>query len=522
MQQKLFLRHLILVFIVLSILPSPVRGQDDAPRQFVFLDDWSYDLLEYWLNSGDFRHSFILNQPYTIQDIETGLKVKSEWQALLAQHYRAHYGESGMGKVILYGRGNLSTVSDSDMPTRKALQAAPFQDVALFDNRTKSHYNLAAQFNLSFPHISLVNRTTINSELLDDPRFFGDKGERLFGRINDAYLNANVGPFDFFFGRMDRNWGALSTPGLILSNNPYTYDHAMLSYTANRFKFSMIVTRLEDLQAVVVENPDSTFEARKFMTAHRFDFSLSKRFQFALTEIAVYGGPGRDFEFAFLNPMNYFYLIQRNNQQQISELLAFDIFFKPRKNVNFFFQFLIDDFIINNESGQDDRKQFPDRLGMQLKLSQADLFANGLQAGIEYVRIGNRTYQSRRTYENFHYQGKNLGYPTSSTERFAINLNYFNWFPAMLKFTAAYQRTGAVDVTDLFPLKKEKFPVGIVEKLWDLNSEFAYFPNAWSRLTARLGYERFGNYRHVKDDNRSNFKLILGLHVNLAFGLKVD
>ena len=517
-----YISRLLAGISILVLLSNQIFAQDRSAKQFIYLDDWTYPLIDYWINKGDLSLPFVLNQPYTVQQIKTGLHTASGWTQLLAHHYREFYGQSGLGKLILYGRGNLSAVSDSEMPTRRGLEAAPFQQVALFDNRTKGHYNFAAQFNLSTPHLSLVNRTTINSELRDDPRFYGDTGERLFGRINDAYLNTSAGGFDFFLGRIDRNWGGLSTPGLILSNNSYSYDHAQLSYTVSRFKFSMIVTRLEDLQAVVVENPDSTFAARKFFTAHRFDFSPSERFQFALTEIAVYGGPDRDFEFGFLNPMNFFYLIQRNNRQQISEILALDVFFKPQKNLSLFFQFLIDDLVINNEPGLDDRKQFPDRLGVQLKLSQADLFAKGLQAGIEYVRIGNRTYQSRRTYENFHYQGKSLGYPTSSTEKFAINLYYFNWFPAMLKFNAAYQRTGDVEVTDLFPLKREKFPISVSEKKLNFGVNFAYFLNHWSRFTANIEYERFTNYHNVRDDNRSNFKLILGLHVNLAFGLKVD
>jgi len=115
-----------------------------------------------------------------------------------------------------------------------------------------------------------------------------------------------------------------------------------------------------------------------------------------------------------------------------------------------------------------------------------------------------------------------LGYPTSSVEKIGLSLSYFDLFPALIKLQAFYQRAGAIELTDVFPGEKEKFPVGIVENLWDLNLEVAYFPNVWSRLTARLGYESFSNYRHVKNDNRSNVKLILGLHVNLAFGLKVD
>ena len=214
--------------------------------------------------------------------------------------------------------------------------------------------------------------------------------------------------------------------------------------------------------------------------------------------------------------------MQKNNHVEINGIWAVDLFYKPHSNLNFFLQFLLDDIIVNNEPGQDDRAQYPDRFGINLKVSEADLLMKGLQTGIEYTRIGNRTYQSFRTWENFHYQQKGLGYPTSSVEKIGLSLSYFDLFPALIKVQAFYQRAGAIELTDVFRGEKEKFPVGIVENLWDLNLEFAYFPNVWSRLTARLGYEKFGNYRHVKDDNRSNFKLILGLHVNLAFALKVD
>ncbi len=518
------MRHLKYLILIFFCLAGSLSAQSRTPRQFLYLDDWTYDLVEYWINNSSLTVPFVLNQPYSIADIEKNLKLDNNWTRLQKRYYQRFFGQPGFGKVIIYARDNYSFVTDPDMPKRKALQQAPVDDVYLFDNATKNHANFSGQFNLMLPHISLVNRTMINSEYKDDPLFFGDTGEWIFGKINDAYLNVNLSSFDLFIGRMDRNWGSLSSPGLILSNNPYSYDHAQVSYTSKHFKFSMIVTRLEDLLAVDSQGafPDSLMLSRKYMTAHRFEFSISPKLQFAATEIAIYGGPDRDFEFSFLNPMNYFYLIQRNNNQQISGLWALDVFYKPASKVNTFFQLLLDDIIVNNEPGQDDRARIPDRLGVTLKLSAADLMTKGLQSAIEYTRIWNRTYQSFRTYENFQYRGKGLGYPTASIARIGLNVKYFNLFPAIIKFSTYYQRSGDIRLTDVFTGEKENFLVGIVEKLWNLNLEFSYFPNLWSRLTARLGYEKFGNYRHVKDDNRSNFKLILGLHVNLAIALKVD
>ncbi len=502
-------------------LAGSLSAQSRTPRQFLFLDDWTYDLVGYWINNGSLSVPFILNQPYSIADIEKNLKLDNNWTRLQKDYYEKFFGQAGFGKIIIYARDNYSFVSDPDRLQRRSLQQAPVDDIALFDNRTKNHFNFAGQFNLLLPHISFVNRTMINSELKDDPKFFGDTGEWIFGRSNDSYVNVNAGPFDLFLGRMDRNWGALSSPGLILSDNPYSYDQLHISYTANRFKFSMIVTRLEDLFAAGYTNPDSTFFSRKFMTAHRVDFSVSPRLQFALTEIAMYGGPDRDFEFGFLNPMNYFYLVQRNNQQGISGLWAIDLFYKPNKTTNFFLQFLLDDIIINNEPGQDDRKNFPDRLGLTLKLSQADALIPGLQAGIEYNRIGNRTYQSQFTAENFHSREKGLGFPTASVERIATHLKYFGLPPFLLKVSASYQRSGDIELTDVFPLRREKFPVGTVEKRFDWRLDFSYFPNYWSRFTASVGFENWENYNHIEGDKRNNFKLVLGVHSNLAFGLNI-
>jgi hypothetical protein len=516
MHRNVLLKTSLLIFCAFA----SVLAQGNMPKRYIFTSDWTYELLDYRINRGDYRPDFVLSRPYTIDDVQES-SGDARWQSLMNRHYARFYGKSGTVQLGLYGRDNFAIVSDADLPVRKGLRAAPMHDVLLYDNRTKNHYNGALQLNLMLPHIVLVNRTTVNSEFKDDPGYYGDTGEWIYGRVNDAYLNANAGPFDFFIGRMDRNWGGLATPGLILSDNPYSYDHAQFTFTSKVFKFTMMVSRLEDLPAVVVEAPDSVFTARKFISAHRFDFCISPDLQFALTEIAIYGGPDRDFEMGFLNPMNFFYLVQRNNGKQMNGMWAADLFYKPARQVDLLCQVLFDDFIINNEPEQDDRAQFPDRLGILLQSRIADFPVPGLQVRFEYARLSNRTYQSRRTYENFHYQEKSMGYPVSSIEKLGLAVKYFNLYPAIVSVHGSFQRSGDVKMTDVFPLQREKFPVGIVENNWELNMDVKYFPQSWLWLTSTVGYEYFTNYKHMAGDDRSNFKLILGAHVNLSFRLKV-
>jgi len=159
-----FAKFLLAAILALFVFVKIVKADDNAPKQFVYLDDWTYTLIGYWLNNGDLSIPFVLNQPYRIGDIEQNLAINNDWTRYQKKYYHRFFGQPGVGKIIVYARDNYSFVSDADMPKTKGRQQAPVDDVFLFENATKNHYNLSGQFNVMLPHISLVNRTMINSE----------------------------------------------------------------------------------------------------------------------------------------------------------------------------------------------------------------------------------------------------------------------------------------------------------------------------------------------------------------------
>jgi len=509
------------VTLSLLLVAGACFAQPQA-KQFLPTDDWTYQLIDYWITNSTLTPGHVLNQPYALADITTGLAGKRGWQGLVRRYYRKHFARMGMATVSFYGRENVSLVSGTTGPGSKALRSPPIDDVILFDQRTKNHYNVTGKFHLMLPHFTLVNRTVVNSEYLDDPLYAGDSSEWLYGRVHDAYANVSAGAFDIFAGRMARNWGGLRQPGLILSDNAYTFDHLYLSYTRKKFKYSFMVTRLEDLLAQDDTLPDSLIDARKFLSAQRLNFSFSPNFQIALSQIAVYGGAGRDFELAFLSPANFFYLSQRNDGLQMNGIWALDLFYKPRPRWNLLLQLLIDDFIINNDPGVDDRGRYPDRLGVTLEVANADVFAPGLQVKATYTRMGNRTYQSRRTWENFHYRGKSLGFPYSSVERLGLALNYFALFPALLQFESSYQRRGDVRPTDLFPLRKEAFPIGTVETEWQASLKLRYFLTESAQLSFSMGYDAFDNFNNIKGATKGSFVIVFGAHISHSFFMNLQ
>ncbi|MEJ2051916.1 MAG: capsule assembly Wzi family protein, partial [Calditrichota bacterium] len=331
-----------------------------------------------------------------------------------------------------------------------------------------NRYRATGAVHLVYPHITLGNRTSINQEYKYDPKYAGDLSESehwLYGRVNDAYINVNFSGFNLFVGRMARNWGPVGHYSLLLSDEPYTYDHFLFSWEHDWIKLSVIFARLEDLSAYGLDNiqkPDSlTYypDARKFLAGHRLDLRLLDNLQLAFTEMATYGGPNRDFDLSFINPMTFYYGLQRNDKKLNNGKWAVDLFYKPLNRLTLYGQFLIDDVIVNNDPGQNDRARYPDRLAVYGSLRTGDLLLKGLNTDLGYTRVWNETYLSRWTWENYHYRELGLGYPCGSCEEISLKLGYWGFFPLFLQNELIYGRYGAVSLTDVVALHKEPFPV---------------------------------------------------------------
>jgi hypothetical protein len=232
-------------------------------------------------------------------------------------------------------------------------------------------------------------------------------------------------------------------------------------------------------------------EANKYLTGHRLDIDINDQLKLAFTEMAIYGGPGRQFQIEYLNPMEFYYGLQRNDQALMSGVWAVDLFYRPASKTLLYGQFLLDDIIVNNDPGVDDRGRFPDRLGVYVSIRQADLPYQGLLNDLSYTRLWNRTYQTYSFWENYHYRGKSLGYPTVSSEEVKIRTQYWGRFPYFLSSELIVGRYGSAEVTDMFYLQKEKFPIEPVTTAIEHKFRYGWFqvPQLRVFLEHRFRYE---------------------------------
>jgi hypothetical protein len=495
---KIMISKYIILFSTLFVLQQ-LCAQDQ--KKYIYLEDPTYAYIDYLINAGKLSTDFALRQPYDTNIFDTVPKTDktAAWFKNIWQYY--------------YKKDEASF----------QLQA---RDALRYRDSAYNRWALTGGAHFFAPHVTVANRTAINQDYKHDPQYAGDLSESdswLWGRVNDAYIQVYTGHFDLFFGRIDRNWGPLGSSGLILSNHPYSYDHFLFSYTYKILRLSLIFGRLEDLNAQILYSPGGAVTevkaARKFLVGHRIDLSFSKNFQIALTEMATYGGAGRDFEFSFLNPINFYYGIQRNDRKQMDGNWSLDIFYKPHRQITLYGQFLIDDIIVNNEPGQDDRARFPDRLGISLSARSGDWLFDGLNLQLDYVRISNRTYQSKYSYENYHYRGLGLGYPCAGCEEVKFKWGYWGWFPFFVENEAIIGRYGDVRITDLFPLVKEDFPLKPVTNNMINTFKVRYFASRYFQFYTTIKYSKEENHYSNRIDPAKGWQFNLGFRLTLATGL---
>ncbi len=480
-------KYQLLWLMLFLCLPKISSAQNEG--SFFPLDETIYRFFDYEINRGDFTPNFVLQQPYSFSQIYSANENITE-RDYFQIRWQKWLGKSG-SKFILRASDHLK------------------RDKVFF-NRVRAE----GGFFYHSKNFTIGNLTTFDQNYKRDPYFAGDLSESehwLYGRINEAYLNLNFNRFSFFIGRTKRNWGPLGDFSLILSNNPYSYDHAFFQYTAKTFQFSMIFSQLENLTAVTFKNPDSLISnCRKFLVGHRIDLMLKPNLQLGFTEMATYGGPYRDIEFSFMNPANFYYPTQRNDRKGMDGFWAVDLFYKPAKRWTVYGQFLIDDIIVNNEPGQNDRARYPDRFAGLISLRTGDLFFKGTNFNFTYNRVWNRTYQSKTSWENYHYRGLGLGYPCASCEEIKFEFDYWGQFPFYLHNKMIWGRYGAVNLDDVFLLIKEEFPIAPVTYNFVNQLTIKYFFSPSLIFNADFSYRRNPAHYTNRTSDKSNFIFQVG------------
>jgi hypothetical protein len=493
-------KHLLSVIVLLTF--RSIAAQEPASTWFDSPALTPY--VHYAIQSGRMQLPFVLTQPYYTLEIRQAVLTSAKrglpawqqhWLRLLIQEISS-YHRTGKNENTGFGylgtQGVIRGYSDRD------------------DQWTEARGELEGKF--TTPWFVLAQKTVLDQHFKYDPAFSGDTGEWIYGRVETGYLLARYKGAALFLGRLGRNWGAPGERSLILSDNPYSFDVAGMQLGSRRFRFTFYTSRLNDMYGIDTQAANSTWkDYTRFWSVKRFDVALGPNLQFGLSEAAVYGSVNGTWQMIYLNPLNLYYVEQRNNRVQMNGLWCGDLFWKPSPRLTFYLQYLIDDIIVNNEPGQNDRARHPDRMGLTAKVVLADLPAPGTEIGLTYTRIGNWTYMSYRNYENYISNGIGMGYPANSIEQIGADFSWLGWKAWVVQMRATYARQGSQDMTAPFGDSRDSFPYGTVSYWTRGEASLAWVPSIFMDTSFFVALTHLDS-PVVRDDIR------LGVALHIKYG----
>jgi hypothetical protein len=256
----------------------------------------------------------------------------------------------------------------------------------------------------------------------------------------------------------------------------------------------------------------------RYLSGHRISLNLFSFAQLGLSETILYGGRNRQVEAYYLNPLLWYHGAQLNEKRDDNAFFAFDFNLRPKRDVIFYGEFLIDDFQIEKKNHGD---QEPNELGYSGGFSILDIFGfKGTELNMEYIRVNNWTYNQKEERNRYLNRKKLLGNPLGpDTDNFSASLSA--WLRRGLKSKIIYQRRrcgeGRADTPWSEPWMlvegeyKEKFPSGVVEKMNNLGITLQY--NYANIFGCKLSWDYFDfvNYQNIQglkeDFNQDSLKL---------------
>lgn len=380
------------VLAALLAVASPLAAQTNG--RFLSLSDWTAPYVEQLIRAGVIADPDPLTRPLRRADVARALaavdtaSLRPALRGTVAILFAelAQPDDSARWRIDLTGGALVASDARRD-PVRPAADSAGFYP--------QGTLSLA----LEFPRLTMVSVPRIENRLRYDPDYRGKKDRFIAGRIGEAYAATSWRYFEAFFGSLDRNWGSPETEGLLLSPNPYSFDHLMLRLGPRRLRIEFGTAQLDPLPLW-----DSSQPVNRFLAMHRLVAEPSASLTFSLAETAVYaqtGGIPRGFEPWYLNPLNLFLLQQYDGATTANALLAADVAWRPRGSLRLYGQLYLDDFQVDDSLLTDSE---PPAYGFTL--SAAGGAGGGAAAwSLLYTRITNLAYRTPANEEQYSFRG---------------------------------------------------------------------------------------------------------------------
>ncbi len=371
-------------------------------------------------------------------------------------------------------------------------------------------------------HVALVNAIRIDQDLRDDPTYLGKRWRGFAGYTEQAYAALHFDKYLVKFGRDFLRWGRGYDASLLLSDEARPLDQLYAGFKLKHLQFHYVAAKLNP---VALDDSSRWFYRRNFadryFAAVRAEVIPSPSLlKLAVTQMVLYAGPERGFEWYYLNPLLIYHGEQLNEPRKGNTFWGFDFVLRPHARAEIYGQFLLDDHQIE-KTRTDDLE--PTEYGVMLGGVVADpLQWSGATLGGEYTRVANRTYNTLNLWEKFTHRNRPLAHFLGNDfDRVLVYGQVYAGANVQLIFSGERRRRGEgrVDSTFATPWRdlpagevyRESFPSGIVERSTHFDIEARWHPQRNFYLSFAAGSSRYRDYENQAGIARNETRLFLRL-----------
>ncbi|MFQ6103405.1 MAG: capsule assembly Wzi family protein [Candidatus Glassbacteria bacterium] len=507
-----------LAVIFSILLHQSLPASEISP--YLPLDHWAYVYIDVLQERGVFPDLHRSIKPYKRAELLGAVDAALLKGALLTKVERSWLRLIRDELQMLMGRkeGGLSVWTEGKF-SAKRLRWNDGQEE--FD----SDYFAGLEFSIKFPHATLLHRTVIDQNLIDDPFYRGRKDIDIAAATEDAYLMVEASKATLFIGRTRRNLGP-SPQSLLVSNNASSFDQIFFELDFGKVNFSFLTARLDDMHEEDL-SPASESEDmdgipfQRYLSMHRLDVRPIPRLEIGIFEAVTYGGKGRGLDFAFTNPFSLYFVVENASNKQANSFIGFDAYYRAGDNVGFFGQLLIDDVklsLFGKHIFWGDEVE-PNEFAYLVGGEFTDPFdLKDTRVSAIYTKVTNYTYNSINAFERYTYEGKTLGPPEGNDfDRLELSWLFAPREDLLLESAYTRVRRGEGSVSAQFPGTFETsdfpFPSGVVETTDIITLRARYQSGPHWFVDGRIGYERKENYLNISGNTSDmpRFEFVLGV-----------
>ncbi|MCK5738927.1 hypothetical protein KAH55_07090, partial [bacterium] len=323
----------------------------------------------------------------------------------------------------------------------------------------------------------------------NDPLYKGYKWRGMAAYTEQAYMTWHNENFQVKFGRDFLRWGPGKSGSLIMSNICRPLDMVQAAAFWGPFRYSFLAAELDPFSGNV----------RRFLSGHRLAAKfLDGRVEAAITELVLYGGENKTFNFVYLNPVIFYHGAKKNGAGDNNVLPAVDLSLFPLKNWQVYGSLLIDDIQVEKTVTGDLE---PNEIGWLAGTGWAAPFGfSGLDVNLEYVRVANRTYKTSHYQEIYLHRNVPIGHPLGNDfDHWQFTAHYWPTSGFKVTLDTWYTRNGEGSLNSpwdepwndstLDEGYEEAFPTGVVEKKLGLGVEANWFFKPWLRFSGNFSWE---------------------------------